>query len=238
MVNEIKYTSIRRVLDNLIEHPMLADLSLEKAVRYTLRFISINGFPELYQDKMAIVDIEDYRGALPCDLISIKQVKDTRNGFCLRSMADNFPNGMLDEEYREKSYRDFQQPSFKTQGRIIYTSFKCGKIEIAYKAIPTDEDGFPLLIDNEVYLQALEAYIKERMFTVKFDQGKISAGILQNAQKDYAWAAAQLNSEMQIPSVSEMESIASAWNSMLPNTHKFQEGFRGLGDREYIRRHK
>lgn len=29
MVTEIQYTSIKRVLDNLLEHPMLRDLTLE-----------------------------------------------------------------------------------------------------------------------------------------------------------------------------------------------------------------
>ena len=33
MVKEIKYTSIRRVLDNLLDHPMLTNLTLEQAVR-------------------------------------------------------------------------------------------------------------------------------------------------------------------------------------------------------------
>ena len=51
MVNEIQYTSIKRVLDNLMDHPMLRDLNLEQVVRYTIRFIQIHGYNKLYQDK-------------------------------------------------------------------------------------------------------------------------------------------------------------------------------------------
>lgn len=90
MVTEIQYTSIKRVLDNLTEHPMLRDLSLEQVVRYTIRFISLNGFPELYTDKTEEVDIKDFRGVLPCDLISIIQVKDEKTGIAMRAMTDNF----------------------------------------------------------------------------------------------------------------------------------------------------
>jgi hypothetical protein len=130
-----------------------------------------------------------------------------------------------------------EEPAFKTQGRIIYTSFPEGCIEVAYKSIPVDEDGFPLLIDNENYLAALEAYIKMQVFTVKFDTGKISAGVLQNAQKDYAWLAGQLEAEFTMPSVSEAEALSRAMTAMIPRVMQFDRGFRELGSREYLRNH-
>jgi hypothetical protein len=251
MVTEIQYTSIKRVLDDLLDHPLLRDLTLEQAVRHTLRFISLHGYPALYKDKQEVVDIKDFRGLLPCDLISINLVKDLDTGLCLRSMTDVFtpeakdikkkPVDLLNNIQGEyipprKEYRE--EPAFKTQGRIIFTSFPEGKVELSYKAIPTDEDGYPLLIDNETYLNALEAYIKVKVFTVKFDTGKIAAGVLSNAQTDYAWASHLLQSEMTLPSVSEMESITRMLNTMIKPTTSFDNGFRNIGDREYRRRYQ
>jgi hypothetical protein len=246
MVKEIRYTSIRRVLDSLHDHPMMADLTLEQAVRHTLRFIGIFGMTKFYQDKEDIIDIHEFRGLLPCDLISITQVKDECSGICLRSMTDTFTPGLMPPPpphptkhmpYIPPMASGHGEAAFKTQGRVIFTSFPEGKVKIAYKAIPVDEDGFPLLIDNENYLAALEAYIKKQVFTVKFDQGKISAGILQNAQTDYAWLAAQLQSEFTIPSLSEMQSITNYITSILPSMRHFDNGFKDLGSREYIRKH-
>ena len=255
MVKEVQYTSIKRVLDNLLDHPMLRDLTLEQVVRYTIRFISINGFPKLYEDKVTSVEIKEFRGELPCDLVSIVQVRDFRTGICLRSMTSTIPMGMedipnkpeekdLQNNVREERLKNgmyipsrrmyLEEPSFKCQGRIIYTSFPDGMIEVAYKSIPVDEEGFPLLIDNENYLAALEAYIKKQVFTVKFDQGKISAAVLQNAQTDYAWLAGQLNSEFTIPSLSEMESLTRMYTTLIKSPHHFDNGFRNLGDREYL----
>ena len=37
--NMTKYISIRQVLDNLMDNPLLQDLSLERAVNYAVRFI-------------------------------------------------------------------------------------------------------------------------------------------------------------------------------------------------------
>lgn len=253
MVTNIQYTNIRRVLDDITEHPLLRDVTLEQVVRHTIRFISIFGFPQLYQDKIEIVSIKDFRGLLPCDLISVIQVRDVDSGECLRSMTGTFTPALrpkpddsqqhkdllnnMQGEYIPSRKESIEELTFKTQGRIIFTSFPEGNVEIAYKAIPVDEDGFPLLIDNETYLNALEAYIKKQVFTVKYDTGKIQAGVLSNAQTDYSWAAHLLQSEMTTPSVDELESITRMWNTMIKPTRQFSQGFKHLGDQEFIRRH-
>lgn len=253
MVTEIQYTNIRRVLGDITEHPLLRDVTLEQAVRHTIRFISLHGYPQLYKDKIQNVGIKDFRGLLPCDLVSIIQVRDMKTHVCMRAMTDTFTPGLRQEPMEKERPRDLLnnmqmeyippkgesggEPSFKTQGRIIFTSFPEGEVEIAYKAIPVDEDGFPLLIDNETYLNALEAYIKVRVFTVKFDTGKIAAGVLGNAQTEYAWAAHLLQSEMTMPSASEMESLTRFLNTMIKTVTQFDNGFKNLGDREYRRRY-
>ena len=252
MVTEIRYTSIHRVLDGLLDHPMLSDLSLEQAVRYTLRFVSLFSYPKLFQDKIDNVKIHEFRGVLPCDLISIVQVKDMDSNICLRAITDSFTPGLGEMPPHEAHYHHdgkvdmgYIPPikpiegelAFKTQGRIIYTSFPEGMVEIAYKSIPVDEDGFPLLIDNETYLNALEAYIKKQIFTVKFDQQKISAAVLQNAQRDYALAAANLDTEFTTPSYSEAEAMSRFMTSLIPSVRKFERGFKHLGDRQFIKNH-
>ena len=256
MVTEIQYTSIRRVLDDLMDHPLLRSLTLEQVVRHTIRFISLHGYPKLYQDKIATVEIKDFRGLLPCDLISIIQGRDLDTDVCMRSMTDTFTLGLEpkpDDRHQPKDLLNNvkppvntyippmkghgEEPTFKTQGRIIFTSFPEGKVEIAYKSIPVDDDGFPLLIDNETYLNALEAYIKVKVFTVMYDLGKIQAGVLSNAQTEYAWAARQVETEFIMPNTSEMESITRMLNTMIKPVTSFDNGFKNMGDREYRRRY-
>jgi hypothetical protein len=261
MVKEIQYTSIKRVLDDLTEHPLLRDLTLEQVVRYTIRFIGLHGHPKFYQDKIDTVEIEDFKGLLPCDLVSINQVKDLKTKMCLRAMTDTFASGMRDKPKHPKPlYPDLQnnvrdmhpphhpwyippackykeEPAFKTQGRIIYTSFPHGVVEISYKSIPVDENGYPMLIDNENYLACLEAYIKKLVFTMKFDTGKINAQVLMNAQAEYSNLCAQLRTEFSSPSMSEMESITRMLNTMIPKVREFDSGFKHMSDREYLRKH-
>lgn len=233
MINEISYINIREVLSRILRHPLLQDISLEQAIQYTIDFIGIFGMPKLYQDKEEVLHIEDFRAKLPCGLISINQIKECKTGICLRSMTDTF----MPREHHDRvtGYRLPQELSFKTQGQVLYVSFKTGDVLVSYKAIPIDKDGFPLLIDNPVFLKALEAYIKKEEFTILFDIGKITPAVLQNTQQQYAWLAGQLQSEFTIPSISEMESIKNSWCTLIQKVSEFDSGFKSLGDKEKIR---
>lgn len=252
MVREVQYTSIRRVLDNLKDDPLMSSLSLEQTVRFAMRFMEKVGYPKLYTDKQEDVEIHEFRGLLPCDLISIVQVMDNRTGICLRAMTDSFPEGMrpsppkpvyhpqsgdIHQEYIPPMRVSAQELSFKTQGRIIYTSFPEGSIRVAYKAVLTDEDGFPMIMDNEVYLDALESYITLMVYRQKFRNGKINANVLQEVQQSYAVAVKLLDTEMTTPSYAEAEAMSRYIQSLIPRVHEFDKGFKNLGDRQIIIKH-
>lgn len=226
MVSEFNHVNIRIVLDRLLRHPLLRDIDLETAIQFVLDFIAVMGLPKTYIDKYCVLSIENFRSVLPCDCIAINQVRECKTGACLIGMTDSF-NGTHREDRSVKS--------FKTQGCLIYTSFRTGQIEVSYKAIPTDDEGLPLLPDNAIFLKTLELYIKKEWFTILFDMGKISPAVLQNAQQEYAFKAGQCNNEFMIPSVSEMESITNMFNQLIPRVNEFNKGFRHLGDKEYLK---
>lgn len=226
MVSEFNYINIKEVLSRVLRHPLLQDLDLETAIQYVIDFIAVMGLPKTYIDKYSVLDIENFRAVLPCDCVAITQVRECKTGACLISMTDSF-NGTHKEDRSIKS--------FKTQGCMLYTSFRTGQVEISYKAIPTDSEGLPLIPDNAIFLKALELYIKKEWFTILFDMGKISPAVLQNTQQEYAFKAGQCNNEFIIPSVSEMESITNMFNQLIPRVNEFNKGFRHLGDKEYLK---
>lgn len=220
MVTNYDYVNIREILSRILRHPLLQDLSLEAAIQYTVDFFHILGLPTTYIDRIETLKVEDYRCALPVDLISINQVMF--NSICVRSMTDTFVT-------KSSNY------TFKVQGRVLYTSFKEGDIEISYKAIPVDEEGYPLLPDESTFLRALELYIKKQWFTILFDMGKINQAVLQNTQQEYAFAVGACNNTYTIPSVNEMESITNMMNQLIPRFNEFRNGFKGLGNKEHLK---
>lgn len=223
MVNELQYISLREILSRVTRHSMLQDVDLEAVIQYTLEFFGLVGVPQIYEDKLAKIQIHNYKGELPCDIVRINQVREERSGAILRSMTDSFntqsrfvPGGA----------------SFKTQNRIIMTSFREGSVLVSYKAIHVDADGLPMLVDDQVFLLALEAYIKKRVFEAKFDADKIKGDVLDRADKQYFSLAAKCVNRFKMPSQSEMQTITGMMHRMIPSTNEFEAGFKGMGDSE------
>ena len=226
MIQEYNYISIKEIVSRLKRHPFLENISFEKVVQYVLDFYQLVGLPRMFLDKVEVIDINDFKGLLPCDLVQINQIREHRTKVCLRSMTDNFYNS----KHQEKT-----ELSFKTQGNILFVSFRKGKVEISYKSIPVDDDGYPMILNNPVFLKAVELYIKKEEFNILFDLSQIPNVVLQNTNQQYAFTIGQLGSELTLPSVSEMESISRMWNTIVQRTTDFDSGFKHLGDREYLK---
>ena len=210
------YVSLKTVLDKVMIHPLLVDLSFETAVLYTLEFLRIVGVTRIFEDRFKTLEVKDYRAVLPCDLLDIIQVKEHCSAYALRATTDTF-------------YQDDRGPApyeytFKVQGDILYTNMKEGALDIAYKAIVTDEEGYPMIPDDSTFIRALEQYIKKQWFTILFDMGRIQPAVLQNAQQEYAFYVAQAQNKLVMPTLSEMESLSNMWTSLLHKTNEFKTG--------------
>ena len=150
-----KYISIKQILDDLLSHPLLTDLTLERAVNYVVTFLRIVGMPQLFLENTADIVIKNHRGVLPCDYLNMIQVRDERR-YCFRYSTDSFHLSEKEVNKQSKYYvRDNPDLTYKIQGNCIFTSIENGNIEIAYEAINVDKDGYPLIPDNESFKMAL-----------------------------------------------------------------------------------
>lgn len=232
----VNYISIRQIIDDLLDHPLLQDLTLERAVNYAVHFIQIVGVPNEFEEKTALVNIENYRGCLPCDYYDMMQVRTYKEGDnyprVFRYATDSFHCSNKKESNENLNTQDL---TYKLQNSIIFTSIKEGTIEIAYHAIKVDKEGYPMIPENSSFIQALELYIKKKVFTILFDQGKINQAILQNTQQEYAWYVGQAQRDLTMPTIDQMESISNMWCQLLQRNNEHSKGMNSLGRREYIK---
>lgn len=233
-----KTTKISRIADRIMRHPLMQDISFETIVDYTLDFIQIVGCPQFFEEKTAILEVDKYRALLPCDYVSMIQVRindpkyDNRH-YAYRYSTDSFhfsenkPNvGMKGTDF-----------TYKIQGELIYTSTENTTIEIAYNAIATDEEGFPLLPDNSSFLRALELYIKKQWFTILFDLGRINANILNQTLQDYSWAVGDCQVEFTRLSLDKAESLFNSWSTLIIRAREHHKGFLNNGIKEFKKVH-
>lgn len=227
----IKYISIKEILDNLLDHPMLREVSFERAVNYTQSFMRIVGCPKIFEEKTAIIEIEDYRGVLPCDFNEIIQVRTHNtcddNYKVFRYSTDNF--------HMSENKQDSFDLTYKIQGNVIFTSMKEGTIEIAYNAFAIDSEGYPLIPDNSAFIRALELYIKKQCFTVLFDLGQINQAVYRQVCQDYAWAVGAAQSDLIRPTIDQMQAITNSLNTLIWRTTEHNNGFVNNGSAEKIK---
>lgn len=223
------YTNIRIILDKIMRHPLMQDISLETAVDYTIDFMRIVGVPSMFTEKTKVLNIEMYRALLPDDYHQMIQVRKV-DGPAFRYSSDSFH--ISDNKDTSKPITDL---TYKIQGSIIYTSMEKGEIEISYQSIDTDDEGYPLLPDNSSFTRALELYIKKQWFTVLFDLGKISNAVLQNVQQEYAWVVGDCQTEFNRLSIDKAESFYNSWRTLIIRDTEHRTGFINNGTKERLK---
>ena len=224
------YTNIRLILDKIMRHPLMRDISLETAVDYTVDFMKIVGVPSMFMEKTEIVEVKNYRAKLPCDYYQMIQVRKI-NGPAFRYSSDSFHMS----ECKDNNKKDLADLTYKIQGNLIYTSIEEGEIELSYEAIATDSEGYPLLPDNSSFTRALELYIKKQWFTILFDLGKINPNVLQNVQQEYAWAVGDCQTEFNRLSIDKAESFYNSWRTLLLRDTEHRTGFINNGTKERLK---
>lgn len=225
---------------------MMRDIPFETAVEYTVDFLDLMGTPALYEEKTAIVNVDNWRGPLPCDFKDMIQVRIAPTQHC--GHWKKWGSSVMTPVYRSSDHSfhmsnykpdtlQTAELTYKIQGTVIFTSTKDIDLEIAYHAFLTDDEGYPLLPDNASFLRGLENYIKLQWFTIKFDMGTISAGVLQNTQQEYAWAAGDAQSEFSRLSLDEAETLFNSFKTLLPRNNEHWKGFFTNGAKEVWKRH-
>jgi len=113
-----------------------------------------------YQAKEVDLTVANYQSKLPCDFIHLKRIVN----------ADyNSPQGILDNRNNNLLVNNIDGPEAKAtrlSGNSdtdfdynivldnIITNYKDGTLKIQYLAMPTDDEGFPIIPDNESYKEA------------------------------------------------------------------------------------
>lgn len=78
------------------------------------------------------------------------------------------------------------QHYYKLQGNRIQTSFESDYIKIHYYAIPVDEEGYPLIPDNQNFMQALEWHIIKRLIGSGYQHSIFTYQFVDEQYEKYA----------------------------------------------------
>lgn len=154
----------------------------------------------------------------------------------LRSLIGNPPESSL--SYDRNTVNIDQLEYVLTPG-YIKTNVREGYLMIAYKAVPTDEDGFPMIPDNASFMDAVYWYINMKIKYIQWSQGKIRDIIYQHAEQKWNFYVKQAYGRAMMPAtLDEMESLKNAWVRLLPVTNAADSFFKYIDQQESLRTYR
>ena len=125
--------------------------------------------------------------------------------------------------------------TFDINNNNITLSVKEGSVCIAYLAIPTDEEGLPLIPEDTSYQLAVKKYLTMKIDYIGWRRGETGPDIFQHSEQEWSWYVGQAGNKAKMPSIDQMEAIKNQTMRLLPNINAHETFFKTQGTPE-IRR--
>lgn len=158
------------------------------------------------------IEIDFHKGILPCSLHTLIAVS---------YQGCRLPEGNKTRAYDSINLPNHRTASYNVEMGFITTSFSSGSVRLYYDAQPTDDDGLPLIPDNEDYKEALYYYCRAKMIGTGYKDTVFNEErLMERFEKHAARAVAQIT----YPSLESMERKVTAMVRFLPQEN-YYEGF-------------
>lgn len=235
------------------------DVDIEAVKEHIFDAMIKIGVPTAFKDEVDVVQITDYRGDLPCGLIDIHPgmvrmhgtqrplIYATDRFYSVHTTPETQTNAPDINDPYYTSYSDAptimdkdtyaQYYTYYLNDSYIFTNFDTGYIDIAYKAFPMTDDGWPEVPDNVRYIEGVRAYCAERIGFKSWMMGDITDKVYAKLERDRDWNIASANTAGRIPSLDQMESLKNQWLQLNPDLQHHSQSFRYLNRRQRIRTH-
>lgn len=193
------------------------------------------GVPTQNIVKSCTLSIEDYKHSLPLEFLSEIQVE--YNGLALYPHSGTFGvettfSSSVDNEVPTKIDNGLNDNFKRRQGHYyeivpgyIKTSFKYGDINMAYYAMPIDNENFPLIPDEVNYREACFWYIVYKLVLGGLDNKRIDLGLAYQMWEKYCM---QARSNANMPDLALLEKFKVQRLSLMPNTNAYNTFFENL----------
>lgn len=231
-----KYKSLRFVVEKVFRDSGYVDeVDIEDVIEWAGECLELIGVPESYVAKQELITIKDGRGLLPCDLLTLRQVRfvneDKNKSLPMVYNTSNFHKYLSHECSRVKE-KNCGERTYTLSDNCIFTGFDEGYVEIAYEAFPTDENGWPKIPDNIKFVKAIEYYIREKIDYLLWRAGKLPQAVYMKTEQEQVWYLAAAQSAGVMPNADRMENIKNNWLRLIPKINQHSDYFASFGNEE------
>ncbi len=229
-----------------MNNPITNELTYDQAAEWAIDAIKLIGAPlSFLKQKTNPIKLENHKAALPANLLQIRGIryiwdKELFENDNMLSDAMTYAQDVYhyqDECNTDLSHVGCEEFTYNVQNGVIYTSPAEGYIQIAYDALAVDDDGYPLIPDNEKVKQALEYYIIFKYLEGLWTMGKITDKVFNFYDQKKCWYMGAAQSSMQLSGIDHLETLGNVINRLIINTNAHQNFFKGSGQKERFKRY-
>jgi len=125
--------------------------------------------------------------------------------------------------------------TFDINNNHLTLSVKEGQVCMAYLAIPTDEEGLPLIPEDTSYQLAVKKYLTMKIDYIAWRRGELAQPVFQHSEQEWTWYVGQAGNKAKMPNIDQMEGIKNQVMRLLPKVNHHETFFRSLGKPELRR---
>jgi len=122
--------------------------------------------------------------------------------------------------------------TFDLNNDHITLSVKEGQVCMAYLAIPTDEEGLPLIPEDTSYQLAVKKYLTMKIDYIAWRRGELRSDIFQHSEQEWQWYVGQAGNKAKMPNIDQLEAIKNMTMRLLPNVNHHETFFKNVGSPE------
>lgn len=128
------------------------------------------------------------------------------------------------------------QLEYKIVPGYIKTNAKNGYLMIAYRAIPTDKYGYPMIPDDPSFIEAAYWYIVTKLTYIDWRMGRVRDAVYYDAKSSWNFYVKQAyNKSLSFKSLDEIESFKDTWLRLVPPVNAGNSFYQYLNQQEHIR---
>lgn len=261
-----RHVSFKTVLWRAMNQPFVSDLSEEQAADYALELIRRLQIGFSFGESVEYSNINKFKASIPSDLVFIRGVRyincnsipdelrrDTTPDFIkdegLVGYLNQYPNWLpakytgyiyhSDYHCNGQSYPDDQacDITYTLNNNYVNLSEEEGIIQIAYRSLLTDDEGYPMIPDDQSFQDALYYYIlKEHLFGL-LATGKVSERFYNKLEQEYSWSVGQAQNNLKLAGMDHWESSMNGIRRLIHDHNQADDGFKNLHTKEQIRKY-
>ena len=119
-------------------------------------------------------------------------------------------------------------------GGYIKLNVSNGYLLMSYQAVPTDKDGYPLIPDNESFMEALYWYVTMKLLYPEWTAGRVRDAVYYDARRSWSYYRKQAYGEAMMPSADQLESIKNTWLKLVPEIKEHDTFYSTVGQEQII----